>query len=174
MENKSDTNIGATKDKNAYTPLVYMSAVVIVIWVLSGVGIYFIGSDWGERGTIGDMFGAVNALFSGLAFVGLIYTIILQREEIRMNRAEIELNRKELKKSASAQINSQKALTAQVEQTHLTTKINAISTVINYYNIQIDNKSNAPEVIEKARLKRRELIKQIDRLIDGLQDSEVD
>lgn len=31
------------------------------------------------RGTFGDQFGAVNALFSGLAFAGLIYTIVLTK-----------------------------------------------------------------------------------------------
>ena len=34
------------------------------------------------RGTFGDMFGAVYALFSGLAFTGLIVTLIMQHEEL--------------------------------------------------------------------------------------------
>lgn len=35
------------------------------------------------------MFGAVNALFSGLAFSGLIITLVLQREELELQRAEL-------------------------------------------------------------------------------------
>lgn len=37
----------------------------------------------GSRGTFGDLFGAVNALFSALAFAGLIYTIILQTKQCK-------------------------------------------------------------------------------------------
>jgi hypothetical protein len=43
------------------------------------------------------MFGAVNALFSGLAFAGLIYAILLQREELEFQRQELIETRAELK-----------------------------------------------------------------------------
>ena len=52
---------------------------VICVWALSFF-LFFIG-NWEKRGQFGDMFGAVNALFSGLAFAGLIITLILQRNE---------------------------------------------------------------------------------------------
>jgi len=159
---------------NQFLVLIKMSVFVIIIWLLSALIINSFTSNWSDRGTIGDMFGAVNALFSGLAFAALIYTIILQHQEIKVNREEIQLNRKELKKSAVAQQNSQQALKDQVVQTHLTAKINAMSTVINYYNIQIASVTNSPELIEKAKQKRRVLIKQMDELIDGLQDSDVE
>ncbi len=163
-----------TKNTNSRNVLGYMVIAIIIIWLLSAIIIYYISPNWSDRGTIGDMFGAVNALFSGLAFVGLIYTIMLQREEISMNMKEIELNRKELKKSTNAQLQSQEALKEQVRQTHLTARINAISTVINYYNIQIANPNNSPEVITKVKQKRKNLILQIDSLIDGMDDSNVD
>lgn len=47
-----------------------------------------------KRGTFGDMFGAVNALFSGLAFVGIIFTIMLQRKELELQRNELSLTRR--------------------------------------------------------------------------------
>ena len=50
-----------------------------------------------ERGTFGDMFGAVNALFSGLAFAGLIATLLYQREELKLQRKELVQTREELK-----------------------------------------------------------------------------
>ena len=75
---------------------------VFVIWAISGLTIFNLADNWGDRGTFGDMFGAVNALFSGFAFAALLYTISLQREEIRLNRAEITLNRNELAKSVKA------------------------------------------------------------------------
>ena len=54
---------------------------VILLFLLNFSMVFFI-SDKDIRGTFGDQFGAVNALFSGLAFTGLIYTIILQRRDL--------------------------------------------------------------------------------------------
>lgn len=162
------------KTNNKFKILITMSIIVVIIWALSGFLTYYFVPEWSDRGTFGDMFGAVNGLFSGLAFAALIYTIILQREEMKMNRDEIIMNRKELKKSAAAQESSQLAQKEQVLQTHLTTKINAMSTIINYYNTQINNPVSSPELVERSRLKRRALIKQMDDLIDGMQDSEVE
>lgn len=41
-----------------------------------------------ERGTYGDSFGSVNALFTGLAFAGLVFSILLQQRQIRLQRAD--------------------------------------------------------------------------------------
>lgn len=56
-----------------------------------------------ERGIFGDMFGAVGALFSGLAFAGVIVTMMQQKEELELQRKELkqtnlalELQRKEM------------------------------------------------------------------------------
>jgi len=43
-----------------------------------------------ERGIFGDMFGAVNSVFSGLAFIGVVYAIFLQRYEVSITKLEIE------------------------------------------------------------------------------------
>lgn len=44
----------------------------------------------GRGGQFGDQFGAVNALFSGLAFAGLIITILQQRKGWYYQRKELE------------------------------------------------------------------------------------
>ncbi len=81
-------------------------------WVTRGVIISSILILWGaawillmtnfdcytERGQFGDMFGSVNSLFSGLAFAGIIYTVLLQREELSAQRRELKLTRREFKK----------------------------------------------------------------------------
>jgi hypothetical protein len=69
-------------------------AGVIVVWAVSGY--WLAGKGLQERGTFGDMFGAVNALFSGLAFAGVIIAILLQRGELRLQREELTLTREEL------------------------------------------------------------------------------
>lgn len=41
------------------------------------------------RGLFGDKFGSINALFSGLAFAGIILTLLLQRRELSESRREV-------------------------------------------------------------------------------------
>src|SRR5437868_5457137 len=72
------------------------------IWVLMCLCIFAVllwGANWyfvsrfvtGEdkQGQFGDMFGAVNALFTALAFAGLIYTVLLQRDQLALQQQEI-------------------------------------------------------------------------------------
>lgn len=72
-----------------------MFSGVILLFLLNFSMVFFI-SDKDIRGTFGDQFGAVNALFSGLAFTGLIYTIILQRRDLELQRNDLKLQRQEL------------------------------------------------------------------------------
>ncbi|KZL12911.1 hypothetical protein [Pseudovibrio sp. Ad26] len=48
-----------------------------------------------ERGTFGDQFGAVNALFSGLALTGLVYGILQQQVTLNVARDELNIARHE-------------------------------------------------------------------------------
>ena len=69
---------------------------VIAMWCLSWWLISKYIDDPTNQGTFGDMFGAVNALFSGLAFAGLIVTLIYQKEELKLQREELRETRNEL------------------------------------------------------------------------------
>lgn len=88
-----------SKNENInWFPLIILFGIVINLWLASW---YFtINSselgDWGARSAFGDMFGSVNALFSGLAFAGVIYAIFLQRKELFLQRKELEQTRAEL------------------------------------------------------------------------------
>jgi uncharacterized membrane protein len=153
---------------------VQLMLLVVIIWGLSAYLIILFLDNWSDRGTFGDLFGAVNALFSALAFAALIYTIVLQRDEIKQNREEIRRNRKELAKGAKLQQKAQQVLMEQVEQTHLSAKVNAMRTLVDYYNNQINSPKSTEETIERAKQKRKRIITQIDELIDGISDSEVE
>jgi hypothetical protein len=72
--------------------LIALWAVIGGAWALSG----FLLHGQTDRGTFGDMFGAVNALFTGLAFATLIYTAWMQREELALQRQELAATRAEL------------------------------------------------------------------------------
>jgi hypothetical protein len=78
--------------KTSVKTLLVLMALVAAAWLIAGFALYGLK----ERGTFGDMFGAVNALFSGLAFAGIIYTILLQRQELELQRRELAETRKEL------------------------------------------------------------------------------
>ncbi len=80
-----------------------MVLVVVVLQIVLGVAIYYIFGSWGDRGSFGDMFGAVNTLFSGLALAGVVYAIILQSRELALQREELSMTREELKRAADAQ-----------------------------------------------------------------------
>lgn len=69
--------------------------------------------DLAKCGTFGDQFGAANALFSGLAFAGLIYTIMLQRSDLRNQRKELFLQRQEMKRNRAEMIMQNKTLSLQ-------------------------------------------------------------
>lgn len=76
--------------------IVILIVVCIFLWVLSAYALitYFGIPD--NAGAFGDMFGAVNALFSGLALAFVIYAVFLQLEELEVQREELKNSRKEL------------------------------------------------------------------------------
>lgn len=69
---------------------------ICAVWLASFVLIYLFIDDWDVRGQFGDLFGSVNALFSGLAFAGLVITIIQQRHDLQLQRQANDQSKKEL------------------------------------------------------------------------------
>lgn len=71
----------------------------IVAWLLAGVFAPFIaqwincevfGKGPSERGQLGDQFGMVNALFTGLALAGLVVSVMVQRHEAKTRENEVK------------------------------------------------------------------------------------
>jgi uncharacterized membrane protein len=114
---------------------------IAVIAILTIVGLwlstlFLLFASANVRGTFGDMFGSVNALFSGLALAGIILTILLQRQELSLQRQELKYTREELKRSATAQEKSEIALNKQAENLKISAKLTALNTLVNYYGDQ--------------------------------------
>jgi hypothetical protein len=102
---------------------------VVWIWLSVTARVIAIFPDHGgleEAARLGDAFGVVNSLFSALAFLGIIATILLQRQELQLQREELEATREELRKSAEAQEKSQAALREQVEWQSLAAYLQAL------------------------------------------------
>ena len=75
--------------------IVAITAILLVFGLWIGTFFYFQSFENEDRGTFGDMFGTVNSLFSGLAFAGIVITILLQKKELSLQRKELKLTRKE-------------------------------------------------------------------------------
>ena len=149
MKKKKENN----KDsKYTFGRFIWLMGFVFAAWLVSGVSIYFSIGSWDGPGTFGDMFGAINALFSGLAFAGIIFTILLQREELKLQRKELELTREEISRTASAQEASQKELSKQAETLQKTAQINAIDTLLRSYEKEIERSGLASVKKDEARI----------------------
>lgn len=68
----------------------YAFALLWSIWPIEELSV-------AKSGVFGDSFGALTALFSGLAFAGLIITIFYQREDLGLTKEELRLTREEIK-----------------------------------------------------------------------------
>jgi hypothetical protein len=114
-------------------------SIVILAWIVAFLLMFFIFKDWGTRGQFGDMFGALNVLFSGFAFAALYFTISLQqkqlqhqdelielqREDLRLQRVEMVASRGELARQADAQDALTRATVAQVRVASFNAEIEA-------------------------------------------------
>ncbi|MDY6371733.1 MAG: putative phage abortive infection protein [Bacteroidales bacterium] len=95
------------KDNNGRlkTKAIFWVAVCIVIIVCVAYFLFFyfvVHVNMEKRGQFGDMFGFIGALFSGLAFAGLIVTMLQQREDLQNQKDEIKLQRQDLEAQTEA------------------------------------------------------------------------
>lgn len=129
-------------------------SIISIIFIIIGWFITYNtlkNQSYEERGTFGDMFGGLNTLFSGLAFCGIIISIVMQSEELRLQREEIKANREELKRTALAQEEQGKYLNRQAENLKQSAKLSALNTLVNYYSDWAKvNKTNREAYINKA------------------------
>lgn len=113
-----------------------------------------------QKGQIGDQYGALNALFTGVAFAGLITTIILQRKDLQLQRTDLQLQREELqlqREEMEKQSKEFQRQTTQAEEKNFTDAF--------YLRLELIDKlsSNITTICEKdnKRVYRKEAIDQI-------------
>jgi len=85
-----------TEKDNHFRNFIIIALVILAISVSFPfiVNSYF--HDWTKSGAFSDTFGALSAIFSGVAIAGLIITILLQRKELENQRNELSLQRTEM------------------------------------------------------------------------------
>lgn len=99
-------------ERNPILGFVLLCLFIGAMWIVCTFSVYAIFDDWGTRGAVGDSFGAVNALFSGLAFAGMLYALLLQRRELKYQREEMLASRK-VSESQLSEIKASRELLAQ-------------------------------------------------------------
>ncbi|MBU1233291.1 MAG: putative phage abortive infection protein [Proteobacteria bacterium] len=85
------------KEKPSRKSILTVFSPFAMVVILFTFFLYYF-SAFGEKDKLGDSFGTLNTLFSGLAFAGLIVTLFFQRKEIIQNKEELNLTRIEFKK----------------------------------------------------------------------------
>ena len=137
---------------------------VFVLWLYSW---NYIDTNIMEdrQGEFGDKFGAINSLFSGLAFAGIIFTILLQRKELSLQRKELIETRNELKRTASAQEKSEDALNRQAENLKITAKLTALSTLVEFYS-ETDIRTRYGMVISEVLAKQDFYVQRIEEILE--------
>ena len=110
--------------KARYLTFIGIAVLPILLFGFYAAFVTSTAGDWrADLGKFGDSFGAVNALFTGLTFAGLIITILQQREEIALQHKELVESRVQFERSATAQETS--------------ARFNALSELLKEYESQI-------------------------------------
>jgi hypothetical protein len=119
---------GSTTPDRRLSPIfvVGIFMAMLVLWALTPIVIPLLYPDMIQRGQVGELFGSIDALFSGLAFAGVIVALFLQQEELKLQRHEITANRVELARTAKAQEESRDALRTTVYAQVYTTAFNLL------------------------------------------------
>lgn len=113
------SHISENHNINGWFLIIFILVLVLGLWFLYPWWSYFYkdhfyNTELSEMGVFGDSYGALNTLFSALAFTGIIASIYFQREELKATREELEATRREMK-SQGEQFEAQtKALNLQV------------------------------------------------------------
>jgi hypothetical protein len=122
--------------------------IVLFIWGASWFSIANLFDEVESRGQFGDMFGAVNALFSGLAFAAIVITLHLQRIDLQVQREDFDT--------------SQRTLQAATEAHKAQVQLSATSSLL----------ANLPAMIERAESHAVSTISRAGIFyLDGVQDS---
>jgi uncharacterized membrane protein len=94
--NKENDNSSSDKFLNYF---IWISIGLTLLAIVFPFLVNLTFNDWSKSGTFGDTYGALNAIFSGLAFAGVIVTILIQRTELKNQRIELSLQRTEMQET---------------------------------------------------------------------------
>lgn len=136
-----------------------------LVWTCSNL-------DKFDPGTFGDSFGALNALFSGLAFAILIATIRLQKAELQLQREEMALQREEMSQSRSELAGQKEQLSRQNELTILSARLSVLPSLIAQQHtaiVQADDNYKGWVLSSPSGTSAREAVKRCEVSLENLE-----
>lgn len=100
---------------NKKIQLATVIGVILFFWLTPMLLVRSFAKNWEESGQIGDSFGMVTSLFSGMALIGVIYTVWSQRRDVERSEAAMReqqryANEQLLQLALSTQLQSARAL----------------------------------------------------------------
>lgn len=112
--------MGSDSFSKPWFPLAVGGAVVFAVWGMSALALRMFTLQ--DRGLIGDSFGAINALFSGLALAGVVYAILQQNESRDQQAKALELQSRALDLQLNELKIQQETLQTQLQEMRLQTE----------------------------------------------------
>ncbi len=110
-----------------------VAVVAIWVWLPEKLAPHLTSPQ--DRGVFGDSYGAVTSLFTGLGFAGLVFTILLQQREIKLQRDDFTAQLKEMQ-STRGEVSKQSQIhEMQLNQSIVQLKFNALQTKLELIKI---------------------------------------
>jgi len=121
--------------------------ILIPILIAMYLGYYYLitsnysidSSVSGSAGLYGDMFGGLNAFISGLAFIGLIWALRLQKNEIELQKEELFETRKEISNQTREFKEQKEIMNSQLDIMKDQNKEDFFFNLLNTFSSRIDN-----------------------------------
>lgn len=102
-----------------------------LVWALYTVAHWSARFSPAQAGQFGDTFGAVNALFSGLALTGVAYAVMLQHQELKLTNDQLEGAKAEGDKNQAARVKAEFLLGRQADALLAAARLNAAQSLLN-------------------------------------------
>ena len=147
------------EQSESFGPFIWTLIAVVLLQILGALLIFYSFDSWTTRSSFGDMFGVLSSLFTGLAFAAVIYSLYLQRKDLKITQEELR--------------HSVKAQNEQAESLRETALLNALTTLVSSYTeLSLHkNKSQRRSFAKKYDPKRdkslEELEKKYEELVNG-------
>jgi len=138
-----------------YKILIILFITVFILWILNPIIIGYIYPDMEKRGQAGDLFGAVNSLFSGLAFAGIIWSLRLQQTQLEMQKEELKLQRGEQIAARNELAGQKEQLQQQSETFELQRFENSFFALLNLHKKH--QKNMFPQIYEELKNKIKKI-----------------
>ncbi len=135
----------------------WLFLLVFLVWtgfIFVGPALIKLAPDTSSQdiGTFGDMFGSLNALFSGLAFAGLIVAIVIQNKELKLQNDTLELQKDELRQTREVFEEQSETLKKQQFESTFFQMVSLHNDIINSIQIRDKNGREAFNLLFKDTL----------------------